>query len=84
MIRRAFANLPTFRFVGFSTCWLVGKLESWRDEPEGGSGAGARSQHSRKKGGEHTRLYLSPVKGRRRKEVCPPIVTEQDAEKSEE
>ena len=84
MIRRAFANLPTFRFVGFSTCWLVGKLESWRDEPEGGSGAGARSQHSRKKRGWAHPPLSFPVKGRRRKEVCPPIVTEQGAEKSEE
>lgn len=49
--------------------------------------AAARAQDRstpEKKGGGHTRLYLSPVKGRRRKEVCPPIVTEQGAEKSEE
>lgn len=25
----ALANLPTFRLVGFSTCWEVGDLESW-------------------------------------------------------
>lgn len=37
-------------------------------------GAGARSQHSRKKGGGHTRRYLPPKKGRRRKEVCPPRI----------
>ena len=38
-----------------------------------------------KRGWTHPPLsFFPPVKGRRRKEVCPPIVTEQGAEKSEE
>ena len=36
-----------------------------------------------KRGWAHPPLPF-PMKGRRRKEVCPPIVTEQGAEKSEE
>lgn len=37
----------------------------------------------KKRGWAHPPLPF-PMKGRRRKEVCPPIVTEQGAEKSEE
>ena len=77
-------NFPAFRFVGLLAFRLVDLLGSWRGGGEHSRDAGRRRKIAalQKKGGGHTRLYLSPVKGRRRKEVCPPIVTEQGAEKS--
>lgn len=59
------------QLVGFPTCWEVGGAVV---STAGMQGAGARSQHSRKKRGGHTRRYLPPKKGRRRKEVCPPRI----------
>ena len=79
------ANLPTFRLSSFSTCWEVGKLESWevggarwceRKSRKTGEGQPCKRERTQdrayqKKGGGHTRLHLSPMKGRRRKESAP-------------
>lgn len=70
---------------GFSTCWEVGKLESWevggarwceRKSRKTGEGQPCKRERTQdrayqKKGGGHTRLHLSPMKGRRRKESAP-------------
>lgn len=72
-----FANLSAFR--------LVGKLGSWRGGGEHSRDAGrGRKIAALQKKGVGTPASIFPMKGRRRKEVCPPIVTEQSTEKSEE
>lgn len=73
------------QLVGFPTCWEVGKLGSWRGGGEHSRDAGRRRKIAApQKKGVGTPASIFPMKGRRRKEVCPPIVTEQGAEKSEE
>lgn len=77
--------LPTFRLFDLLGSRKVGKLESWevggarrceRKSRKTGEGQPCKRERTQdrayqKKGGGHTRLHLSPMKGRRRKESAP-------------
>ena len=72
------ANFSVCRLFDLLARWEVGKL----DRREAGRGRKIAALQ-KKRGWAHPPLSF-PMKGRRGKEVCPPIVTEQGAEKSEE
>lgn len=56
------------QLVGLSACWEVGELAGWTG---GRQGAGARSQHSRKKGGVGTPASIFPREGEKKKGGVP-------------
>lgn len=74
--------LPTFRLFDLLGSRKVGELGSWRgavvraqEQKDRGGAAMQKRTDARsgipEKGGGHTRLHLSPMKGRRRKESAP-------------
>lgn len=92
-------DLLACRLVGFSTCWEVGKLESWkvggarwcehksRKTGEGQPCKRERTQdraYQKKRGWAHPPPSFPRERGEEERRVHPPIVTEQDAEKSKE
>lgn len=75
------ADRPGCRMCRWGTCEREGR-KTGEGQPCKESGYKIAALQ-KKRGWAHPPLSF-PMKGRRRKEVCPPIVTEQSAEKSEE